>query len=208
MNKNQEKKIVSFIKLSSFFEAHKNEFSKEQDILISVNVFNARLDSLQQELINAARTSNEICTEVLLVRSLVVKLCAKISSALRSYAKASDFSLLTRDLYIDVSSLGDNELLEYSLQLLEEALPLEKAPGVSDLKNGEFDSFKNLIDNLKQIVTVPGMMYNFRAKTSEAFDENIVEAEKLLSQLNKAGETLTKEKFYSEYLSLSNLVTA
>jgi hypothetical protein len=208
MNKNQEKKIVSFIKLSSFFEAHKNEFSKDQDILISVNVFNARLDSLQQELINAARTSNEICTLILLARSLVIKLYSKISSALRSYAKASDLSLLSRDLYIDVHSLGDNELLEYSLQLLEEASPLEKTLEVSHLKDGEFDSFRNLIDNLKQIVTVPGMMYNFRAKTSEAFDENIIEAEKLLLQLNKAGETITKEKFYSEYLSLSNLVIA
>ncbi|MBN8571147.1 MAG: hypothetical protein J0M18_16090 [Ignavibacteria bacterium] len=194
--------------MSSFFEAHKNEFSKDQDILISVNVFNARLDSLQQELINAARTSNEICTLILLARSLVIKLYSKISSALRSYAKASDLSLLSRDLYIDVHSLGDNELLEYSLQLLEEASPLEKTLEVSHLKDGEFDSFRNLIDNLKQIVTVPGMMYNFRAKTSEAFDENIIEAEKLLLQLNKAGETITKEKFYSEYLSLSNLVIA
>lgn len=205
MNKKQEKNIVSFIKLSSFFEAHKNEISKDQNNLILVNVFNARLDSIQQELINAARTSNEICTEVLLARSLVIKLCSKISSALRSYAKASDFSLLTRDLYIDVQSLGDNELLEYSLQLLEEASPLEKA---LDLKNGEFDSFRNLIDNLKQIVTVPGMMYNFRAKTSEAFDENIVESEKILAQLNEAEEKLKQEKFYSEYLSLRNLVTA
>jgi len=208
MNKNQEKKIVSFIKFSSFFETYRNVFSKNQDILILVNVFNARLDSLQQELINAAKTSNEICTEVLLARSLVIKLCTKVSTALRSYAKASDFSLLTRDLYIDFQSLGDNELLEYSAKLLEETLPLENALADTDLRDSELDSFRNLIDNLKQIVTVPGMMYNFRAKTSEAFDENIIESEKLLAQLNKAEESLTNEKFYSEYLSLRNLVSA
>ncbi|MBS1494929.1 MAG: hypothetical protein JST55_15555 [Bacteroidetes bacterium] len=194
--------------MSDFFNSHIHEISKKQDILILVNVFNARLDSIQQELINAAKTSNEICTLVLLARSLVVKLCTKISSALKSYAKASDFSLLTRDLYIDVHSLKDNELLEYSLQLLDESLPLEKALSVSYLKNGEFDSFRNLIDNLKQIVTVPGMMYNFRAKTSEAFDENILELEKLLFQLNDNGKNFDKENFYSEYLSLRSLAVA
>lgn len=208
MNKNQEIKIVSFIKLSRFFESHKNEISKEQDILIPVNVFDARLSSIQQELINAARNSNEICTSLLLARSLVSILCTKISTAMRNYAKASDFSLLTRDLYIDFYSLGADELLDHSIKLLEEVTPLEKELAVSDLRNDEIVSFRNLIDNLKQIVNVPGMMYKFRAKTSEAFDENIKELEKLLAQLNSSENFMMKENFYSEYLSLRNMATA
>jgi hypothetical protein len=194
--------------LSRQFDAHKNELSKDKDILRVVNVFIVRLDSIQQELINASSTSNEITTEIVIARSLVIKLCNKISMAIQHYAKENDFSMLKRNLYLDFYSLSDSELLDYAKQLLEQAESAGEILLSSELQNLELNSLRNLIDNLRQIVRVPGMMFKFRAKTSEAFDENIEENDKLLSELDILIEDFKHEEFNSEYLNLRNAVPA
>jgi hypothetical protein len=204
MDKFQEKKLVNFLKVSELLEVHKNELFKDKNILRVINVFIARLDSLQQELILAARSSNEITTELLIARSLVIKLSEKISSALKSFAKENDFDLLKRNLYVDFNSLSDNELLEYSKEVMDEALSIEEALTKSHLKNSELSSYRNLLDNLAQIVRIPTMMFGFRAKTSESFDENIAENEKLLTELEAMLENPGVQNFRQDYLGTGN----
>jgi len=204
MDKFQEKKLVNFLKVSELLEVHKNELFKDKNILRVINVFIARLDSLQQELILAAISSNEITTELLIARSLVIKLSEKISSALKNFAKENDFDLLKRNLYVDFNSLSDNELLEYSKEVMDEALSIEEALTKSHLKNSELSSYRNLLDNLAQIVRIPTMMFGFRAKTSEAFDENIIENEKLLTELEAMLENPAVQNFRQDYLGTGN----
>ena len=204
MDKFQEKKLVNFLKVSELLEVHKNELFKDKNILRVINVFIARLDSLQQELIQAAQSSNEITTELCIARSLVIKLSEKISSALKSFAKENDFDLLKRNLYVDFALLQDNELLEYSREALDEALSIEEALTKSHLKNSELVSYRNLLDNLTQIVRIPTMMFGFRAKTSEAFDENIVENEKLLTELEGMLENPGIQNFRQDFLGSQN----
>lgn len=204
MDKFQEKKLVNFIKVSELLEVHKNELFKDKNILRVINVFIARLDSLQQELILAARSSNEITTELLIARSLVIKLSEKISSALKSFAKENNFDLLKRNLYVDFKSLSDNELLEYSKEILDEALGIEEVLSKSHLKNSELTSYRNLLDNLSQIVRIPTMMFGFRAKTSDAFDENIAENEKALMELEGMLENPAIQNFKQDYLGIGS----
>lgn len=204
MDKFQEKKLVNFIKVSELLEVHKNELFKDKNILRVINVFIARLDSLQQELILAARSSNEITTELLIARSLVIKLSEKISSALKIFAKENNFDLLKRNLYVDFKSLSDNELLEYSKEILDEALGIEEVLSKSHLKNSELTSYRNLLDNLSQIVRIPTMMFGFRAKTSDAFDENIAENEKALMELEGMLENPAIQNFKQDYLGIGS----
>ena len=74
----------------------------------------------------------------------------------------------------------------------------------SHLKNSELVSYRNLLDNLTQIVRIPTMMFGFRAKTSEAFDENIVENEKLLTELEGMLENPGIQNFRQDFLGSQN----
>jgi len=199
MNQFQEKKIVNYINLARYLDTHKVEFSKDGDILKIVNVFLARLDSIQQELLNISAGSNEITTELTLARNLLIKLCNKISIQIQHYAKENDFSMLKRSLYVDFHSLSDSELFDFAKELLLQIEEVENTTSDFKLQNSDLNSLKNLIDNLRQIIQVPGMMFKFRAKTSAAFDENIEENEKLLMELNTVVGKISDKSINIEY---------
>lgn len=206
MNQIQEKKLIYFLKVSHHFDVHADEIFKDKDVLRDVNIFNARLDSMQQELIYAARSSNEIVTEVLPARSLVIKLCNRISSSIRSYAKKNNLGLLLTDLYVDYNTLSDGELLDYSIKISSEAAVIEDALINTELTDNELISFRNLIDNLRQVVVTPEMMFKFRAKTSQAFDENIEQNEILLSRLEKVFDNNENTNLNSDYFKTKKLL--
>jgi hypothetical protein len=210
MNEFQEKKVSTFLKISRLFEKNQYDLFKKRNVVRDVNVFQVRLDSILEELILSAGTTNEITTDISIARSLAIKLCNKFSIALKSYAKAENFSLLTRELFVEFASLENHLLLEYSTQIYEEANSVRDNLQRYGITEQDLNSFKNVINNLKQIVAVPGMMFNFRARTRNSFDENILENEKLLAALDELfdeSDDISKE-FYSEYMNCRDLIPA
>ncbi len=116
--------------------------------------------------------------------------------------------MLKRNLYLDFFSLSDAELLDYSDLLLKEAQELPEIFVKHELPGNEIRSLKNLVDNLAQIVKIPGIMFKFRAKTSDAFNDNIKENEKLVSELDTLLEHFENENFNKEYQRARNLMPA